>query len=217
MGTEIVRPDFDRFERTGIPEVIFCEGKEPTQPAIIFMQFIESVGYAFATRANDEHKDAILASCPEAVWNKSARTLRYGIVGREHDGYVAIATGGTSDIPVAEEAAETLSFLGIQAKKFYDIGVADLSRVLKVEKQLNKALAVIAIAGMEGALPTVINGLVRCQVVGVPTSVGYGVAKGGEVALKSMLSSCSPGLSVVNIDNGFGAACAVAKALRSRT
>lgn len=214
MKTEII-PDFDRLQRTGIPEVIFCEGKQPDQSAQAFKKFAETFRYAFATRANDEHKDAILASCPKAVWNKPARTLRYGIAGKKRDGYVAIATGGTSDIPVAEEAAEALIFLGIEAERFYDIGVAGLHRALKVQEQLNNALAVIAVAGMEGALPTVINGLVKCQVVGVPTSVGYGVAKGGRVALLSMLSSCSPGLSVVNIDNGFGAACAVAKALRS--
>lgn len=215
MIVEIVRPDFDRLQRTGIPEVIFCEGKQPDQSALAFKKFAETLRYAFATRANDEHKAAILVSCPEAVWNKSARTLRYGIAGKEHKGYVAIATGGTSDISVAEEAAEALIFLGIKVEKFYDVGVAGLHRALEVQKQLNNALAVIVVAGMEGALPTVINGLVQCQVVGVPTSVGYGVAKGGMVALLSMLSSCSPGLSVVNIDNGFGAACAVAKALRS--
>lgn len=215
MKMEIIRSDFDRLQRTGIPEVIFCEGKQPDQSALAFEEFVRALGYAFATRANDEHKDAILASCPEAVWNKPARTLRYGIAGKSRDGYVAIATGGTSDIPVAEEAAEALIFLGIKAERFYDVGVAGLYRTLGVQEQLNNALAVIAVAGMEGALPTVINGLVQCQVVGVPTSVGYGVAKGGRVALLSMLSSCSPGLSVVNIDNGFGAACAVAKALRS--
>lgn len=216
MSIQIARPDFERFHRTGVPEVVFCEGKNPDQAALIFRQFVDTTGCAFATRAAEQHRNAILAHAPSVVWNELGRTLRIGVTGEEQDGYVAIATGGTSDIPIAEEAAETLLFLGIQTEKFYDIGIASLHRILEVQQQLDDALAIIAIAGMEGALPTIINGLVKCQVIGVPTSIGYGVAKDGRAALESMLASCSPGLSVVNIDNGFGAACAVAKALRPR-
>lgn len=215
----VARPDFGRMARTGVPEVVFCEGKEPKDAAEIFSLLIQAHGYAFATRASEAHRDAVLRSVRETEWNPVAKTLRAGVAKLNEgvtypNGFVVVATGGTSDVPVAEEAAETLTFLGIHPKRLYDVGVAGLNRLLNERETLERALAIIAVAGMDGALPGVIAGLVKSLVVGVPTEVGYGTGKGGRAALLTMLNACAPGVVVTNIGNGFGAACAVAKSLR---
>lgn len=217
----IVRPDIGRMDRTGIPEVVFCEGKTPEDTARIFSVLAQAHGHAFATRATRTHFKAIAQRVETVEWNARARTVRLGCVTQNEmssprDGYIVVATGGTSDIDVAEEAAETLQFLGLTPKKLYDIGVAGLDRLLSERETLERALAIIAVAGMDGALPGVIAGLVKSLVVGVPTEVGYGTGKGGRAALHTMLNACAPGVVAVNIGNGFGAACAVAKALQQR-
>lgn len=216
----IVRPDIGRMDRTGIPEVVFCEGKTPKDAAEIFDLLVQTHGFALATRATEAHRDAVLRLVRDTAWNSIAKTLRAGVAKPNKKvtypgGYVVIATGGTSDVPVAEEAAETLMFLDIQSKRLYDVGVAGLDRLLSERETLERALAIIAVAGMDGALPGVIAGLVKSLVVGVPTEVGYGTGKGGRAALRTMLNACAPGVVAVNIGNGFGAACAVAKALRA--
>lgn len=218
----IARPDNARMARTGIPEVVFCEGKTPEDAAMIFSSFVQTLGYAFATRVHLPHYDAIVQNVEHVEWNERAQTVRLGYVPQQsearksRDGYVVVTTGGTSDLPVAEEAVETLLFLGLQPKRLYDVGVAGIDRLLRKRKQLEKALAIIAVAGMDGALPGVIAGLVPGLVVGVPTEVGYGTGKRGRAALHTMLNACAPGVVVVNLGNGFGAACAVAKALQRR-
>lgn len=215
----IARPDVRRMDRTGIPEVVFCEGKTPNDAARIFSLLAQAHGYAFATRATRAHFKAIAQRIETVEWNAQARTVRLGCVtqnemSRQRDDYVVVATGGTSDVPVAEEAVETLLFLGQTPHRLYDVGIAGIDRLLRERETLEKALAIIAVAGMDGALPGVIAGLVKSLVVGVPTEVGYGVAEGGRAALHTMLTACAPGVVVVNIGNGFGAACAVAKALQ---
>lgn len=217
----IARPDIGRMARTGIPEVVFCEGKIPKDAARIFSVLAQAHGYAFATRASDNHYQSIAQAVDGVEWNQRGRTVRLSQATARSglkfpDGHVVVATGGTSDIDVAEEATETLLFLGLHPYRLYDVGVAGIDRLLRKRKQLEKALAIIAVAGMEGALPGVIAGLVPGLVVGVPTEVGYGTGRGGRAALHTMLNACAPGVVVVNIGNGFGAACAVAKALQRR-
>lgn len=205
--------DIGRKKRTGIPEVIFCEGKTPEQVAEIFARIIENDGCALATRANKEHLLAIKEKNSQVEVFDLAKIAKFGKAYEKQKGKVIVATGGTSDIPVAEEAALTLEFLGFTVKRIYDVGVAGLDRILAHRKAIHEAQAIIAVAGMDGILPTVISGLTKGIVIGVPTPVGYGTGKDGVAALNTMLNSCSPGLVVVNIGNGFGAACAVAKIL----
>lgn len=217
----IARPDIGRMARTGIPEVVFCEGKTPEDAAMIFSLLAQAHGHAFATRATRPHFNAIAQRVETVEWNARARTVRLGRVAQnetshQRDDYVVVATGGTSDVPVAEEATETLQYLRLSPRRLYDVGVAGIDRLLRERETLEKALAIIAIAGMDGALAGVIAGMVKCLVIGVPTEVGYGTGKGGRAALHTMLNACAPGVAVVNIGNGFGAACIVAKALQRR-
>ena len=198
--------DHHRGIRQGIPEVIFGSGKTPEQ----------IIGIASAMFARDEHNILITRLSPEAAEVISREidvdydpVSRIGIVGRKSEitasGTIVVATGGTSDIPVAEEAARTAEALGNQVERMFDVGVAGLHRLLSNLDRLMSARVVIAVAGMEGALASVIGGLVDCPVIAVPTSIGYGANFKGLSALLSMLNSCASGVSVVNIDNGFGA------------
>jgi pyridinium-3,5-biscarboxylic acid mononucleotide synthase len=202
--------DHYRARRTGVPEVVYCEGKTIEQSLAIVGQMLSASGRVLATRAGQETAAAVLAAYPDAQYHPLARVL--GIDRRPWPSaqpgapYVAVATGGTSDISVAEEAALTLEFLGDAVQRTYDVGVAGIHRLLSRRTALEGASTVIAVAGMEGALASVIGGLVSCPVVAVPTSVGYGASFGGLAALLAMLNSCAPGVVVVNIDNGFGAA-----------
>ena len=201
------RVDHHRSLRTGLPEVIYAAGKTPEQTVAIFTSLAADGVDVLATRASPATAEAVLARHPAASHNSTARTisLRQG-ADREQQGHVAVLCAGTSDLPVAEEAAVTAETFGTQVTRLYDVGVAGLQRLLAVREQLAAADAVVVCAGMEGALPSVVGGLVGVPVLAVPTSVGYGTSFGGVSALLGMLNSCSPNISVVNIDNGFGAA-----------
>lgn len=201
--------DTHRELRQGIPEVIFGQGKTAAQIIDNMEALHQSHGRTLVTRVNPHKARRITSTLPDAIYHKTARILTLGSLENQISAEapsVVIACAGTSDLPVAEEAALTLTFLGHRTIRLNDVGVAGLHRLLPHLETLRNAHVVISVAGMEGALTSVIGGLVACPVVGVPTSVGYGVAKNGTVALNSMLSSCASGVAVVNIDNGFGAA-----------
>jgi pyridinium-3,5-biscarboxylic acid mononucleotide synthase len=208
--------DHHRSLRLGLPEVIYAAGKTPDQVADIFARMVLAGGDVIATRADAAAWNAVKAIVPEAEYHESARIvgLRQSEAARD-TGPIAVLCAGTSDIPVAEEAAVTAEYLGVRVERIYDVGVAGLHRLLAQRETLATARAVIVCAGMEGALPSVVGGLVAAPVIAVPTSVGYGVAFGGVAALLGMLNSCAPNVSVVNIDNGFGAAYVSAMMVRS--
>jgi NCAIR mutase (PurE)-related protein len=201
------RIDHHRALRTGMPEVIYAEGKSPEQTAEIFVRMAAAGGDVLATRADEATATAVLASTPTAIYSPKARaiTLRQ-TAEKEPSGHVVILSAGTSDQPIAEEAAVTAELFGAEVTRVYDVGVAGLHRLLAQQEALTKADVVIVCAGMEGALPSVVGGLVGVPVIAVPTSVGYGASFDGAAALLGMLNSCSPNVTVVNIDNGFGAA-----------
>ena len=203
------RIDHHRELRTGLPEVIYAEGKSSTQTAEIFARMAAARPSVLATRATQDTADAVLALVPAAVYHATARAVTLSPVSQSQltaGPCVAVLCAGTSDLPVAEEAAVTAEHFGVRVIRLYDVGVAGLHRLLAVREQLGEADCVIVCAGMEGALPSVVGGLVGVPVIAVPTSVGYGASFGGATALLGMLNSCSPSVSVVNIDNGFGAA-----------
>ena len=200
------RVDHDRSLRTGLPEVIYAAGKTPAQTAAIFSSLVRDGVDVLATRADQATADAILADHPRAVHNATGRTVSLRQTVAPERGHIAVLAAGTSDLPVAEEAATTAETFGARVTRLYDVGVAGLHRILAVRQELTEAHVVIVCAGMEGALPSVVGGLVSVPVLAVPTSVGYGASFGGAAALLGMLNSCSPNISVVNIDNGFGAA-----------
>lgn len=199
--------DHHRQLRNGCPEVIYCAGKTTMQiVGIIQNMLIRDTKNILATRANYETFKSVQNICPQAIWKEVANIIEINtepvcISG----GNIVIATGGTSDIPVAEEAAITAEFLGNHVERVYDVGVAGLHRLLSKLDIINSAKVIIAVAGMEGALASVIGGLTDKPVIAVPTSIGYGANFGGLAALLAMLNSCASGVSVVNIDNGFGA------------
>ena len=201
------RIDHHRPLRHGLPEVIYAAGKTVEQTAAIFGRLAASGVDVLATRVDEAAAAAVLAVAPKAVHNPVARTvaLRQSAAATAV-GQIAIVCAGTSDLPVAEEAAVTAECFGVAVTRLYDVGVAGVHRLLAVRDQLTGAQAVIVCAGMEGALPSVVGGLVGVPVIAVPTSVGYGASFGGAAALLGMLNSCSPNVTVVNIDNGFGAA-----------
>jgi NCAIR mutase (PurE)-related protein len=210
--------DTHRELRHGFPETLFCEGKTRDQVAGIFREMLKRHRNLLATRATPEHFEDVRAFCPEAEYNALGRTLS---VVREEiptvPGFIAIVTAGTADLPVAEEAAVTAEMLGNRVAKVFDVGVAGVHRLLDRLEILRKARVLIVVAGMEGALPSVVGGLVGVPVIAVPTSVGYGASFGGVAALLAMLNSCAPGVTVVNIDNGYGAACAASRITRLST
>jgi NCAIR mutase (PurE)-related protein len=195
-----------RANRTGYPEVIFGEGKTPEQAGEIFLRLSGDSETVILTRAGEETAKRVLSICPDAVHHPKARIVEKHNRALAGVGLVAIASAGTSDEPVAEEAAVVLEAFGSCVERFYDIGVAGVHRIFENLEELKKANCIIAVAGMEGALPSVISGLVAVPVIAVPTSVGYGANLGGLTTLLSMLCSCAAGVSVVNINNGFGAA-----------
>lgn len=199
------RLDTDRRERTGFAEVIFCEGKEDEHLKKIFKNLYDEYGEVFGTRASLAQFEAVKTMIPEIRYDKTSRILKAGGEDKILIGNIAVCTAGTADIPVAEEAAQTAEFFGNKVNRFYDVGVSGIHRLMAVKDQISEANCVIAVAGMEGALPSVIGGLVSNPVIGVPTSVGYGVGAGGMAALHAMLSTCANGVATVNIDNGYGA------------
>ncbi len=210
------RIDHHRGLRLGLPEVIYAAGKTPEQTAEIFARMAAAGGSVLATRASAEAYGAVRQRVPEALWHETARII--GLRGSETHktaGAIAVICAGTSDLPVAEEAAVTAGYLGLKVMRISDAGVAGLHRILAEREILSSARAAIVCAGMEGALPSVVGGLVAAPVIAVPTSVGYGAAFSGVAALLGMLNSCSPNVCVVNIDNGFGAAYVAAMMLRA--
>jgi NCAIR mutase (PurE)-related protein len=200
--------DTHRALRQGFPEVILGLGKTPAQIAAIAGRIAEHGQSLLVTRATPDAHAAVAAIIPEAVYHHEARaiTLARGDIEPGH-GTVLVASAGTSDIPVAEEAAVSAEIMGNTVERLYDVGVAGLHRLLRSQDRLHQARVIIVAAGMEGALPSVLAGLVRAPVIAVPTSIGYGASFGGVAALLGMLNSCANGVAVVNIDNGFGAAC----------
>jgi NCAIR mutase (PurE)-related protein len=201
------RVDHHRHIRQGFPEVVFGPGKAPSQVAAIAARIVANGHSLLVTRTDRDAYRAVVEQLPDAVFHDPARaiTLSRGEIpaGR---GTIVIAAAGTADLPVAEEAAISAEIMGNGVERLYDVGVAGLHRLLAVHDRLTTARVVIVVAGMEGALPSVVGGLVDVPVIAVPTSVGYGASFGGITALLAMLNSCANGVSVVNIDNGFGAA-----------
>lgn len=196
--------DNHRKIRTGFPEVVFCQSKRTEHVVEIFQRLYAANGLVLGTRASVEQYEAVKAVLPEAVYHEQARCITVGEP-ETTCGRIAVCTAGTTDIPVAEEAAVTAFMCGAEIDCYYDVGVAGIHRLLSKVNDIRKANVVIAVAGMEGALASVIGGLVDVPVVAVPTSIGYGANFGGVSALLAMLNSCAAGTSVVNIDNGFGA------------
>ncbi len=223
------RLDTQRKERSGFPEVIFCSGKADDYLVAIYRKITELEGRAFGTRATPHQAALVQEAIPAAEYDPVSRILKVersgGVSGNTgasgscdtsnvsgatgvhgvSGGRVAVCTGGTADIPVAEEAAQTAEFFGARVDRFYDVGVSGIHRLFNNMDEIRKADCVIAVAGMEGALPTVIGGMVRNPVIAVPTSVGYGANMQGLTALLTMINSCANGVAVVNIDNGYGA------------
>jgi NCAIR mutase (PurE)-related protein len=207
--------DLSRGARCGRPEVIFCQGKTPAELAPIAVRLVEATGYVLGTRASREHYDAVAAQLPDAVYHERARCITVGAAAPSGSPYaVGLLSAGTADLAVAEEAAVTLGAFGQRVEKVYDVGVAGLHRLLDRLELIRACGVLIVVAGMEGALPSVVSGLVDRPVIAVPTSVGYGANLGGLAALLGMLTSCGSKVTVVNIDNGFGAACAADAILR---
>ena len=199
--------DYDRLERTGCPEVIYGAGKTPVQIEEIARNLLDAGQNVLATRLNEDALLHLSGAFPEADMHPEARLMRIiASPAPQAAGFVGIVSAGTSDQAVAEEAALTAEFLGSRVRRYRDCGVAGLHRLLSHTDDVMTASAIVAIAGMEGALASVIGGMADCPVIAVPTSIGYGASFGGLSALLSMLNSCASGVSVVNIDNGFGAA-----------
>jgi NCAIR mutase (PurE)-related protein len=209
------RVDHHRALRQGQPEVVFCEGKRVDQVVAICERLEAASGSFLGTRASEELAAALQARFPRMVWNEIARTVH--LAGPPvpavppSTGTILVVSAGTSDMPVAEEAAVVADAFGNRVERLMDVGVAGLHRLLAAGDQLKQARVVIVVAGMEGALPSVVGGLVAVPVIAVPTSIGYGASFSGLAALLGMLNSCAAGVTVVNIDNGFGAAAAASR------
>jgi pyridinium-3,5-biscarboxylic acid mononucleotide synthase len=196
--------DTHRTLRTGMPEVIFAEGKTAAQVAAIARR-VAVRGPLLVTRLDARKAGPARRAVRGAVYDEVSRTLRRGRMRLSTRGPVAVCCAGTSDIPVCEEAVVTLEVMGVDSVRIYDVGVAGLHRLLARRADLDRCVALVVAAGMEGALPSVVGGLVRRPVIGLPTSIGYGASLGGLTPLLAMLNSCAPNVTVVNVDNGFGA------------
>lgn len=202
--------DTDRKRRTGFPEVVFCQGKKDEFLKEIFLRLYNANGEVMGTRATAEQAELVKSVLPNAEYDEVSRIISVkndekSAAGKNLAGNIAVCAAGTADIPVAEEAAQTAEFFGGKVSRVYDVGVSGIHRLLSKADVLGEANCVIAAAGMEGALASVVGGLVSVPVIAVPTSVGYGASLGGLSALLTMINSCANGISVVNIDNGFGA------------
>ncbi|MFU8781033.1 MAG: nickel pincer cofactor biosynthesis protein LarB [Kiritimatiellia bacterium] len=199
--------DTGRPLRCGAPEAVFCEGKTPQQVASIVAKLNEGPGSVLATRADATQYAAVQAKVPEAVYHQDARLIivRKNTAAPDPDRFILVMTAGTTDIPVAEEAALTAELMGNRVERVFDVGVAGIHRLFAQIDIIRQANVIIVAAGMEGALPSVVGGLVNKPVIALPTSVGYGASFKGLAALLGMLNSCAAGIAVVNIDNGFGA------------
>ncbi|MGE0359623.1 MAG: nickel pincer cofactor biosynthesis protein LarB [Vicinamibacterales bacterium] len=197
--------DHHRAVRQGFPEVVLGLGKTPDQIAAIAARIAGRGVPLLVTRATPEAFDAVRAAVPGVTWHDTARAITLGRDATAGGGTIAVVSAGTSDLPVAEEAAVTAEVMGNEVVRIYDVGVAGIHRVLAERPRLEAARVIVVVAGMEGALPSVVAGMVPVPVIAVPTSVGYGASFGGLAALLGMLNSCANGVAVVNIDNGFGA------------
>ena len=197
--------DHHRALRSGFGETVFRQGKPDPYLVEIYRKFYERDGEVLGTRASEEQFELVKSVVPEVRYDSISRILKVEQPEKERKGCVAVCTGGTADIPVAEEAAQTAEYFGCHVDRIYDVGVAGIHRLLSQRDRIRNANCIIAVAGMEGALGTVIAGLADCPVIAVPTSVGYGASFHGLSALLTMLNSCANGISVVNIDNGYGA------------
>lgn len=197
--------DTHRKIRSGFPEVIFCSGKADHFLVEIFGRLLREEGEAFGTRATEHQYQLLRQRFPEVQYDETSRIIKVEKMGKSRVGRIAVCTAGTADIPVAEEAAQTAEYFGSNVERIYDVGVAGIHRLLANLDTLQDANCIVAVAGMEGALASVIGGLVDKPVIAVPTSVGYGASMGGLSALLTMINSCANGIAVVNIDNGYGA------------
>ena len=214
LGYAVV--DHHRALRQGVPEVILGQGKNVEQIVGIARELARTGQNVLVTRLDPVSAEAVLRELPQMTYSPLARTGTIEQSPITHLGAAALVSAGTSDLPVAEECAETMRMLGVRADRVYDVGVAGIHRLLHKRPELEKADVVVVIAGMEGALASVVGGLVQSPIIAVPTSVGYGAAFQGLAALLGMLTSCASGITVVNIDNGFGAAFAASRILRAR-
>ena len=197
--------DTQREIRSGYPEVVYCSGKADEHLLKIFETLYRENGEVLGTRASMEQYELVRQSIPEINYDKIPRILKIEKPGKQQNGLIAVCTAGTADIPVAEEAARTAEYFGNRVERIYDVGVSGIHRLLSNVDNIRAANCVVAVAGMEGALASVIGGLVERPVIAVPTSVGYGANMGGLSALLTMINSCANGIAVVNIDNGYGA------------
>ncbi len=197
--------DTHREIRTGTPEVVYCAGKPDEFLTKIFSTLLEKNGEVMGTRATEHQYELVRAVIPDIEYDAVSRILKKEKTGKQRVGKIAVCCAGTADIPVAEEAAQTAEFFGCNVMRTYDVGVSGIHRLLSSVEDIQEANCVIAVAGMEGALASVIGGLVKNPVIAVPTSVGYGASMHGLSALLTMINSCANGVAVVNIDNGFGA------------
>lgn len=197
--------DMGRKERTGFSEVVFCQGKDDKFLKDIFARLFEANGEVLGTRATRNQFEIVKEILPQAAYDSVSKIIKVHGEKKNLIGNIAVCTAGPADIPVAEEAAQTAEFFGSRVERIFDVGVAGIHRLLSQTEKLEKANVVVAVAGMEGALASVVGGLVSVPVIAVPTSVGYGANLGGLSSLLSMINSCANGISVVNIDNGYGA------------
>jgi NCAIR mutase (PurE)-related protein len=202
---DFAKIDTHRKTRSGFAEVIYCSGKADSHLLKIFGRIRDEEGEVLGTRASEEQYLLLKAHYPETLYDPLSRIVRIEKPGKEHVGLIAVCTAGTADIPVAEEAAQTAEFFGSRVERIYDVGVSGLHRLLSRLEAIQQANCVIAVAGMEGALASVLGGMVDKPVIAVPTSVGYGANLHGISALLTMINSCANGIAVVNIDNGYGA------------
>lgn len=197
--------DTYRELRSGFPEVVYCSNKPDAYLQAIYVRLLAEQGEVFGTRATPEQAELVRQVIPSIMYSPLAKTLKLQKPDKALEGLVAVCTAGTADVPVAEEAAQTAEFFGARVERHYDVGVSGLHRLVSKMEALQKANCIVAVAGMEGALASVIGGLVRNPVIAVPTSVGYGASFHGVAALLTMINSCANCVSVVNIDNGYGA------------
>ena len=213
-----VRLDTERTKRKGFSEVIFCEGKSDIQIRQIAEE-IKKIRLDTAFSRMDEHQHAAVASVIRDFQYDSVSKVGHTSFGtiKKNGSVIAVVSAGSTDVSAAEESAQIIEFFGSEARRYYDVGVAGIHRLFNVLTEIREADVVIVAAGMDGALPSVVSGLVSSLVIGLPTSVGYGIAENGMTALRSMLCSCSPGLVVVNIDNGVGAALSALASARARS
>lgn len=196
--------DHNRKERQGVSEVVFCQGKPDEFLSKIYKTIYKENGEVLGTRATKEQYELVKKEIPDVAYDSISKILKIEKK-KQKVGNIVVCTGGTADIPVAEEAAQTAEFLGNFVERVYDVGVSGIHRILSQREKLEKANCIIVIAGMEGALASVVGGLAKVPVIAVPTSIGYGANFGGVAALLSMINSCANGIATVNIDNGYGA------------